>query len=163
MNTIKNRFNKWLGFCVSFILLMVVAGQSVAKVPADIYKMSEKIVHLEKIGNWQKGTLNGGFQIIVEREGNMKGSHHLYVRWVCHCLETKISIISILEQNGDEAYVMTKPWYEFKKGTSLLNFYRKNIHTDLWQQVQVQLTDIGEYNFVMRSVDLPEAPVLAIR
>jgi len=65
--------------------------------------------------------------------------------------------------NGDESYVMTQPWYEFKQNTSLLNFYRKNNQTDLWQQVQIQLTDIGEYKFVMRSVNHQEDPILPIR
>ena len=163
MNNLKRASKICAEVCVVGFLLLSVSAQSVAKVPPDIYKMSEQVVYLKKVGNWMKGTLNGGFQVIVEREGNMKGSHHLYVRWVCHCLQTKVSIISILEQNGDEAYVMTQPWYEYKEETSLLNYYRKNIHTDLWQQVQVQLTDIGEYKFVMRSVKLPEAPVLPIR
>ena len=145
------------------LLLMGLNFEVSAQVPAEIYKLSEQIVYLKKVGHWQKGSLNGGFQLIVERQGDMRGSHHLYVRWVCHCIQTKISIISILEQNSDESYVMTQPWYEFKQGVSLLNYYRRNIQTDLWQQVQIQLTDIGEYKFVMRTVNYPEDPILPIR
>ncbi|BCE02176.1 hypothetical protein [Marinicellulosiphila megalodicopiae] len=146
-----------------FILNLMVSQFSHAQIPAEIYKMPENITFVKKVGHWQKGTLNGGYQLIVEGQGKLKGSHHLYIRWVCHCMESQLSILSITQMNTDEAYVMTEPRFEYKKQTGLINFYRKNIQTDLWQQVQIQLTDIGEYQFVMRTVEHPQEPILAVQ
>jgi hypothetical protein len=134
------------------LLSSVMTGSPRADLRHEIYEMPIEVSWVKNLGYWRSDDKEGYFRVIISEHETRYQWNMLWIQWICNCADGRISMVSIREISENEPFrYVSEPVFAVKQGRALINLDVVNSRTREQKQVQVQIQDFGNYQFVMRN------------
>ncbi|AJQ96540.1 hypothetical protein [Gynuella sunshinyii] len=114
-----------------------------------IYEMPTEVVSVQTEGQWQQGTRQGYFRLIITAHQSRYLTHQLWIQWICDCEEGRVSMVNVTEISHEGPFrIVGLPEFGSRGKVVFLNLTLENAHTHEKFRAQVQIIGPGSYRFV---------------